>query len=215
MMNATQRRRHTLRRLVALVATACVAAHSGCSGSGRGASPYTAGSAASATRDPQRAQALHARAGRLGPGKDDEAERLLREALAADLYHGPAHNNLGVLLLRQGRLYEAAHEFEWARKLMPGHPDPRVNLAIALEHAGRTDDALRAYDAALAVYDNYLPALQGRARLLVASGRADRSAVPALREIAMRGDDEWREWASLQMIRLRNDDPGGAGAGEP
>jgi len=42
------------------------------------------------------------------------AEKLLREALTADLYHGPAHNNLGVLYLKMSppKLYEAASEFE-------------------------------------------------------------------------------------------------------
>jgi hypothetical protein len=50
------------------------------------------------------------------------------EALSADLFFGLAHNNLGVLYLKEDKLYEAANEFEWARKLMPGHPDPRMNL---------------------------------------------------------------------------------------
>ena len=66
----------------------------------------------------------------------ERAEQLLREALTHDLFFGPAHNNLGVLHLKRGKLYEAAGEFEWARKLMPGHPDPRVNLALTLERAG-------------------------------------------------------------------------------
>ena len=34
-----------------------------------------------------------------------EAERILQDALEADLYHGPAHNNLGVLLLNRGELW--------------------------------------------------------------------------------------------------------------
>jgi len=49
-----------------------------------------------------------------------EAETLLRRALTADLYHGPAHNNLGVLYLTQGKLFEAAGEFEWARGELAG-----------------------------------------------------------------------------------------------
>ena len=61
------------------------------------------------------------------------AETLLRRALDEDLFFGPAHNNLGVIHLERGELYEAANEFEWARKLMPGHPDPRLNLAITLD----------------------------------------------------------------------------------
>ncbi len=40
------------------------------------------------------------------------------------------------MFLGQRKLYEAANEFEWAKKLLPGHPDPRVNLARTLEEAG-------------------------------------------------------------------------------
>lgn len=153
-------------------------------------------------RDTQRARELHAQASRLPPDDRVGRERLLREALSADLYFGPAHNNLGVMLLERGELYEAAAEFEWARKLMPGHPDPRVNLALVLERAGKTEEALSAYDAALAAYDNYLPALQGRARLQIATGRTDNATLDALNEIALRGDAQWREWARLWRIRL-------------
>ena len=153
-------------------------------------------------RDTQRARELHAQASRLPPDDRAGRELLLREALTADLYFGPAHNNLGVLLLDRGELYDAAAEFEWARKLMPGHPDPRVNLALVLERAGKTEEALSAYDAALAAYDNYLPALQGRARLQIATGRTDNATLDALDEITLRGDAAWREWARLWRIKL-------------
>lgn len=174
------------------------------SGSARGRSPYA--EQGEQARDPERARRLQGEASALskqeGPAADAEAERMLREALTADLYCGRAHNNLGVLLLRKGRVYEAAEEFEWARKLMPGHPDPRVNLALALETAGREREAIDAYDAALAVYDGYLPALQGKARLQVATGRADEETVAALDEIALRGSEPWREWALVWKAKL-------------
>jgi Tfp pilus assembly protein PilF len=125
-----------------------------------------------------------------------QAEALLRQALSKDLFFGPAHNNLGVVYLKQDRLYDAASEFEWARKLMPGHPDPRLNLAITLERAGREEDATAAYTAALEVYPDYLPAIQGLARQLVRTGGSDERLDDWLREIAMRSTDPaWREWA--------------------
>jgi Flp pilus assembly protein TadD len=103
-------------------------------------------------RDTVRAQGLNAHAADVIAAAPEEAEELLREALGADLFFGPAHNNLGVLYLEQGKLYEAAGEFEWARKLMPGHPDPRMNLALTLERAGQTEEAIRTYETALEVY---------------------------------------------------------------
>lgn len=176
------------------------------------ANPYTQGN--EQARDPTRSRELAAQAKSVA-GKDNQAaESLLRQALQADLFNGPAHNNLGVLLLAQDRLYEAAEEFEWAKKLMPGHPDPRVNLAMTLERAGRTDEALASYDAATVLYQNYLPALQGRARLKIATGRSDTSTVNDLNEIALRGDPQWREWAELWAIKIANAERSSAQTGE-
>jgi tetratricopeptide (TPR) repeat protein len=131
------------------------------------------------------------------------AEALLREALTADLYFGPAHNNLGVIYLAQGRLYEAAAEFEWARKLMPGHPDPRLNLALTLERAGRIDQAIDAYRAALDVHPDHVPTIQAMARIQVRSGRIEDRTARLLDDIALRGEsEEWRTWARAQRFRL-------------
>jgi tetratricopeptide (TPR) repeat protein len=133
----------------------------------------------------------------------EKAESMLREALTKDLFFGPAHNNLGVIHLKRGELYEAAEEFEWARKLMPGHPDPRVNLALTLEKAGRTDEAIASYTAALEVYPDYLPAVQGAALAAVRSGRKDERLGGWLDAIAMRAESEqWREWARQERLGL-------------
>lgn len=136
-------------------------------------------------------------------GDDAAAERLLREALAADLYYGPAHNNLGALYLRAKppKLYEAATEFEWACKLMPGNPDSRFNRGMAMELAGRRDDALAAYESALDVAGEFMPALQGLTSLEIRLGRPP-SRKGALEAIALGGSDEqWRHWAKTQLLK--------------
>jgi len=164
--------------------------------------PYTPPSAAE--RDTTRAQALNGEAADLLSSDPTQAEAILREALTADLFFGPAHNNLGVLFLDQRKLYEAANEFEWAKKLMPGHPDPRVNLALVMECAGRTDEALAGYEAALEVWPGYLPALQGIASLTLRAGdRNDPRLNGWLDEIALRGRGEWKGWARTQVARRR------------
>lgn len=172
----------------------------GCAGSTAGTGPYQ--TAATAGRDSLKAQRLTQEAADLMGKNSAKAESLLREALTADLYHGPAHNNLGVLYLKMDppKLYEAAAEFEWARKLMPGHPDPRVNLAMTLEKAGRTDDAIDSYQTAMEVYPNYIPAVQGLARLQLRTGTTDERTPRLLEEIAFRGETtEWREWARTRL----------------
>ena len=163
-------------------------------------SPYTVQDADH--RDPRRADELNTRAADLIDPDPAQAEALLREALTADLYHGPAHNNLGTLYLSQGKLYEAAGEFEWARKLLPGHPDPRHNLALTFELAGRYDDALATYAAALDVYPEHLPTIQAMVRLQVRASRADERTAAMLDTVAMRGEtNEWREWARVERAK--------------
>ncbi|MFZ4573373.1 MAG: tetratricopeptide repeat protein [Phycisphaerales bacterium] len=131
-----------------------------------------------------------------------ETESLLRRALAADPYCGPAHNNLGATFLAQGRLYEAAAEFEQAKKLMPGHPDPRMNLAFTFESAGRTEEALAEYAAALEAQADHMPSMQALARLQIRSGRKDAQTPRLLREISLRGETaKWREWAAREALR--------------
>lgn len=153
-------------------------------------------------RDARKADALNAEAAAIMNSKPDKAERLLRDALTADLYHGPAHNNLGVVFLRQGRLYEAASEFEWAARMIPGAADPRMNLALTLERAGRTSEALDTYGSALEVSPEHIATMQALARLQVRAGRADERTPRLLFDIAMRGESEqWREWARREMSK--------------
>ncbi len=163
------------------------------------ASPYQTPSAIA--RNPLKAQQLTQKAAKLIDTDPDKAGRLLRDALTADLHYGPAHNDLGVIHLANGQLYEAAHEFEWARKLMPGHPDPRMNLALTLERAGRIDEALATYNTALEVYPNHLPTIQALARLQLRHNRTDDRTAGLLEEVALRGEPQWQDWAKRQMVR--------------
>ena len=170
----------------------------GCGGS-RG--PYaTQGEQA---RDVMRAEAIYRDALKVLSNDPAEAEKLLRDALGFDLYHGPAHNNLGVLLLNQGRLYDSAEEFEWARKLLPGHPEPRVNLAIALQRGGKHLDALDAARTALEVRPGNLPAVQIITLIQLHEGLADATTLDHLDTIVLRsGEPRWREWAERQRLAL-------------
>src|SRR5688500_1660762 len=87
------------------------------------------GDPVTAVRDTDRARQLNERAYKLlNEGKHAEAEKVLHEALAADMTFGPARNNLGLVYYQIGRWYEAAWEFEYAVRLMPFQPAPRNNL---------------------------------------------------------------------------------------
>ena len=176
-----------------------VVALAGCRSSDAPVGPYTPPS--EAVRDTTTAERLNREAADLLATEPGRAEELLRQALTADLFYGPAHNNLGVVYLGQEKLYEAAGEFEWAKKLMPGHPDPRVNLGLVMEAAGQTAEAMASYEAALDVWPGYLPAIQGAASLALRSGQRDEQRLAGwLDEVALRGDDGWREWARVRRL---------------
>jgi cytochrome c-type biogenesis protein CcmH/NrfG len=128
------------------------------------------------------------------------AEATLVSALEADPFCGRGRNNLGVIYLAQGRLYDAAFEFEAARRLMPDNPDPRINLGLTFERAGRLDDAMDAYTTAHELNPDHLGAMQALARAQLRHGRAGVMTPMLLEEIALRGDPSWREWA---VARLR------------
>lgn len=171
----------------------------GCSSEVRG--PYTTGG--EATRDIVKAEISYRKAVAAQADNSERAEQLLRETLTYDLYHGPAHNNLGVLLLGQGKLYEAAEEFAWARKLLPGHPEPRVNLAIAWERGGRYQDALEAAKSALEAVPGNLPAIQAVAVIQVREGLTDATTPTHLDAIIARNPDpKWQEWARRSRLAL-------------
>jgi tetratricopeptide (TPR) repeat protein len=190
------RRSSALTALGVALGVLVFAGFGGCrSGSPSPTPPETAAFA----RDPSPAQPIVERALREFDRDPSKAERLVREALAADPFFGPAHNNLGVLHLRQGRLYDAATSFEEARRLMPGHPDPRLNLALTYERAGRRDEALAAYRAALDAAPGHLPTVQALARLRLRAGLRDEGTRALLRDIALRGDPEWRAWAAGRL----------------
>jgi tetratricopeptide (TPR) repeat protein len=96
-----------------------------------------------------------------------------------------------------GKLYEAATEFEWARKFLPGYPDPRINLALCMERAGRTEEARQAYDSALEVAPESLAAKQGAAVLAVRRGQPEPRLDSWLARIALESERaDWRDWAN-------------------
>ena len=77
-----------------------------------------------------------------------------------------------------------------------------MNLALTLEKAGRTDEAITAYRTALEVYPEHIQTMQALARLQIKSRRADAETPHLLSEVAMRGETErWREWARLEMAK--------------
>jgi tetratricopeptide (TPR) repeat protein len=89
-----------------------------------------------------------------------------QRAIAADPELVEAHNNLGATYEQLGQPERAALSFGQAIALAPGRAQFHENHARALEAAGRYDDALAAYRAALERDGGSIRALRGLAWLL-------------------------------------------------
>ncbi len=85
---------------------------------------------------------------------------------------------------------------------MPGHPDPRTNLAMTLERAGQIDSAMDEYRSALEVWPDYMPAVQAYARCQVKNGVPQEDLPQLVELIAIRGEtEEWRRWGHAELSR--------------
>jgi Tfp pilus assembly protein PilF len=134
-------------------------------------------------------------------GKCEEAERLLQEALIADVTFGPAHNNLGRMYYQHGQYYLAAWEFEYAMRLMPNQAEPLNNLALLYETVGKLDEAVANYETAHTMRPDHGEYLANLARCRWRRGDRDAEAVELLRELTFRDSrPQWRSWAQEQLV---------------
>jgi len=112
-------------------------------------------------------------------GRPDEADPVLARAAAAARGTGAeflAQQQLGRLRLWDGRPDAALPALERAVALRPDAPTPRLDLARALDGAGRTEDAVAAYRAVLERAPDSHHAHWGLAQALLRLGRRDEAA---------------------------------------
>jgi Flp pilus assembly protein TadD len=144
----------------------------------------------------------------MGRGKHDRAEASLKSALAADVMHGPAHNNLGKVYYHQGKLYLAAWEFQYAAKLMPGVPEPRNNLGLVFESAGKLDDAVGSYEEARGMQPDNAQFIGNLARARVRRGDRGPDVRELLEQLVLRETrPAWSEWARQQLAAMTSRPP--------
>ena len=140
---------------------------------------------------------------RMADGDYAGAEVALKSALAADVMHGAAHNNLGKVYYHQGKLYLAAWEFQYAAKLMPGLPEPRNNLGLVFEAAGKLDDAVASYDEAMRLAPDDAQFIGNLARARVRRGDRDASVRDLLERLVLRETrPQWADWARARLATL-------------
>lgn len=132
------------------------------------------------------------------------------EALRRSIQTGPdvaePHNNLGVLLLAQGRVEEARDALRRAVDLRPDHANARVSLGEAEKRLGNLEVAEQEYRRALEVSPGHPAATNNLATLLGFLGRY-REAVKLAAGLAETLPEEPRVWLNLAELQLKSLDP--------
>ena len=139
----------------------------------------------------------------LKAGKPAEAEKAFKAALTADLFYGPAHNNLAIAYYRRKKFYLAAWEFQYAATLLPNKPEPKNNLGIVLEAVGRLADAQKNYAAAMALEPDNPRFIGNLARCRVRLGQRTPETRDLLQQLVLKDTrPEWVDWARRELIRM-------------
>ena len=88
--------------------------------------------------------------------------------LVAGEHQARMHNDLGVVMGREGRIQEAIGHFEKALRTAPEYDEAHYNLGVALEHAGRSQEAIKQYEQVLRITPGFIEARDALARLQTA-----------------------------------------------
>lgn len=115
-------------------------------------------------------------------GKQKDAEKSYRKALAVNNKLGHAAQNLAALLVEQGKGDEAQKMLEDFIKAEPAHPRPRVALAQILQGKKKYEDALEQLRAALQRDPRNLEAFETMSAVYADMGNA-----PMARLVGARG----------------------------
>jgi tetratricopeptide (TPR) repeat protein len=100
-------------------------------------------------------------------------ETLWRETLARNPNSFLAHNNLGNIYFRIGRMDEAMEHYQKALAIHPQYELAHNNLGLVLLQRERVDEAIIQYQKALEIQPQYVEAHDNLGEALVQSGRVD------------------------------------------
>jgi Tfp pilus assembly protein PilF len=149
----------------------------------------------------------------LGFGRLEEAEKAYRRALALRPGYSEAHNDLGQLLAKTGRLEAAVAEFDLALSDMM-YREPyvaRCNKGQALWRMGRKDEGLAELRTCLSMAPRYCDGRRELGRIRLAEGQV-KEAIEELDAYARNCDQRPDAHLQLGLARMKAGDVAGARA---
>ncbi|MGA2242990.1 MAG: tetratricopeptide repeat protein [Verrucomicrobiota bacterium] len=117
------------------------------------------------------------------------SESLWTHTLAHTSGNYIAHNSLGIMLGKQGRLDEAIEHFQKALEIFPGYPECHNNLGVALLQKGQVDEAIEHFQKVLEIKPNDVSAHCNLGNALRAVGRIDEAIVHFKKALDNEPDD--------------------------
>jgi len=102
-----------------------------------------------------------------------DMETLWTDTLQKNPVSWMAHNNLGILLKKQGKLEEAVEHYSEVLRIKPDHARAHYNLANALASQGKLEEAVAHYLEALRIKPNYAAAHNNLAVALEKQGKLE------------------------------------------
>ena len=142
-----------------------------------------------------------------GYGKDEDAERDYRKAVALRADFSEAHNDLGHLLARRGRYAEALAEFDAALENMY-YREPfvaRCNRGQALHALGKKEEGRQEMRKCLALAPRYCAGYRELGRIELQDGRV-KDALDLLARYADLCATAPDAWLQLGLARMRSGD---------
>jgi tetratricopeptide (TPR) repeat protein len=118
----------------------------------------------------------------------DKAADALREAIRLHPDLAYAHANLGVALMRQGKLDEAIAEDREAIRLRPDDGPTHFNLGTALGRQGKLDEAIVEYREAIRLQPDYAYAHSNLGLALLAQGKVDEAVIELRKATRLKPD---------------------------
>ncbi len=117
-----------------------------------------------------------------------DIETLWRTTIERNPKAWMAHDNLGALLFRQGRVNEAILHFRKAVEIDAEQAEPQANLGNALLQNGDLDEAIAQYSNALRIKPNYAEVHYNLGNALLRKGQADEAIAHYEKAIALKPD---------------------------
>jgi type IV pilus assembly protein PilF len=146
-----------------------------------------------------------------GYGKNGEAERAYRRAIALKPDYSEAHNNLGELLAEQGKLPAAVEEFDAALANMYYQESysARCNKGEALYRLGRKEEGRSELRTCLSHNPRFCMGHRMLGRVLLEDGRA-KEALAAFERYALACDKMPDAWYQVGLAQLKAGNADGA-----